>query len=622
MEFSTYSSSIVFIDSAVKDYQHLIQGLASDIDIIELSPDRDGVAQITEILATRHNLENVYLLAHGQSGQVRLGATTLDNKNLGNYASQMQRWTEGLGKTASLLLYSCSVAAGDRGQQFVQALSRLVGRTVAAATHPLGHSKLGGRSDLNFTTGAITASSILHPEVLQTYPHLLNDSIIRLTDASPNQGSYVLYTKPVNSNAELSVTFDFFSYGGSGGDGLSFFFINGAVTPTRPGGFGGSLGYANRTVDGVVESGIAGGYLGIGFDEFGNFSNTNEGRVGGPGKRRPDSIAVRGSAATGYRYLTGETVPISLDNPGSGATRANSSRKAQVSLSSTGELTVLLDLNGNRTFESNETIIDALDVIAQGNGVLPNTFKFGFAAGTGNRTNVHEVGNFEVRVNGILQTGFFDLVSGGSGGDDSFAGGGGNDTINGNDGDDTLNGSGGDDKLSGDQGNDTLIGGSGNDSLVGGVGRDTLTGGIGADRFIFSGPTKALALRTSTLRSLDRVTDFNFFEGDRFQLDFDNNLATPDLPRRLFNAGKLRVRGLSKAVEAAYDDRNGKRRGDRGLGKNQGVIFQLGRRTFLSVNDNRSSYSVRNDLLVEITGIQYAPGDRRAGNLAVTDYFV
>ena len=51
--------------------------------------------------------------------------------------------------------------------------------------------------------------------------------------------------------------------------------------------------------------GFAGGWLGVGIDEYGNFSRGGDGRPP-PGRRR-QSVAIRGSGVdeTGYRYLAG-----------------------------------------------------------------------------------------------------------------------------------------------------------------------------------------------------------------------------------------------------------------------------------------------------------------------------
>jgi hypothetical protein len=94
----------------------------------------------------------------------------------------------------------------------------------------------------------------------------------------------------------------------TGADGVSFFLADGSKPLTTPGGFGGSLGYAQTTEPFPVD-GILGGYLGVGFDEFGNFGNNLEGR--GAGCSQPDSgfypnyVTLRGpgSGQTGYCIL-------------------------------------------------------------------------------------------------------------------------------------------------------------------------------------------------------------------------------------------------------------------------------------------------------------------------------
>lgn len=439
---------------------------------------------------------------------------------------------------------------------------------------------------------------------------MAESDILRLTEAAFTQSSFVLYTTPVSSANGLSITFDFYAYQGSGGDGISFFFLDGSQSPTQAGGLGGSLGYAPLQTGTGFTPGITGGYLGIGFDEFGNYSSAGEGRRGGVGKR-PDSIAVRGSANTNYNYLTGNLtpLPISLDNPVPAATRENSKRTAQIDLSPVGDLSVKVDLNADGDFiDPGEDVITNYNVITQGgNEALPSTFKFGFAASTGGDTNIHEVGNFSVRTaNGTPVPGNFtrDL------------------TIIGTDQADTPPTTSGNDTVQAGAGNDTLTGQAGDDVLVGGTGADTATGGTGGDRFVFSGTSRAAALKNSTLRSRDRITDFNFSDGDRFQIDSDNNVETlGDLPKRLFNAG--RERGpLLRAARSAYADKNQKQRGNQKLKTGEAVFFKLGQRTYLSVNDNRAPFSATNDLLVDVTGIQYKPGDPKRGAFRVADYFV
>lgn len=197
----------------------------------------------------------------------------------------------------------------------------------------------------------------------------------------------------------------------------------------------------------------------------------------------------------------------------------------------------------------------------------------------------------------------------------------GNDSINGVAGNDTIRPGSGNDILLGGEGRDILDGGDGNDILVGEAGADTLTGGLGGDRFVFSGATRRAALRSSTLRSMDRITDFQFSQGDRFQLDFNNDLTSIELPKRLINAGQRRG-GLRKVVREVYQDKNLKRGNAQPLLPNEAVCFSIGKRTYLSINDAKRGFSAQNDLIANVTGIQFKSGDLSRQTLAVSNYFV
>lgn len=84
----------------------------------------------------------------------------------------------------------------------------------------------------------------------------------------------------------------------------------------------------------------------------------------------------------------------------------------------------------------------------------------------------------------------------------------GQDFVYGNLGDDTCEGGDGNDILRGGQDNDIVRGGAGDDFVSGDKGADTMTGGTGADIFHTFGDA-----------GVDLVTDFNFADGDRVQLD-------------------------------------------------------------------------------------------------------
>ena len=246
----------------------------------------------------------------------------------------------------------------------------------------------------------LTARSTRQPQV-QGIPGVPNDftpdpnglGALQLTSAINDETGFIIYDFPVRSDAGLEVEFDFHAYNGTGADGFSFFLIDGEASPQTSGGFGGSLGYAPRSDRNLP--GLEGGYLGIGFDEFGNFANGTEGRVGGVG-RTPDAVTLRGSEAQNYEFLTTTgRLDGEIDVP-SATNRQEATRKVEILLSQDGVLSISLDLDLNGTLEPNETVISNFDVRQANGGVFPDTFKFGFAASTGRQTNIHEISNLQV----------------------------------------------------------------------------------------------------------------------------------------------------------------------------------------------------------------------------------
>ncbi|MBW3587410.1 MAG: DUF4347 domain-containing protein, partial [Cyanobacteria bacterium 0813] len=464
---SAHKKHLVCIDPRVDNYQHLASGVKPGTEIIVLDPTLDGVEQITEILAKRSLIASLQIVAHGGEASVQLGSTVLKNENLPKYDRHLQQWRNALSEKADILLLACRVGAGKSGIAFVRKLRELTGANIAASNNLMGSAKLGGNWQLNVTAGRIKTAIAFETKTQETYSAVLvtlvdesfkdasligpwisgvsgasdppaltagtgtesfpglnidplGSGALRLTSRSFDQSTFAIYNSQVPVSSGLKIVFDIFAYNGTArppiptnltGDGISFFLIDGTVTPTKAGGFGGSLGYAQNSDEN--QSGLLGGYLGIGFDEFGSFSTEREGRVGGiPGDIRPDSVTLRGRESTQYQFLTSNFVPGGVDNipdtvvnPPINAitsTREEARRRVQVILqpptsATPNRLTVNFDLNENGLFtDVGETIIDIPNLVEL-NGPIPPTFKFGFAGSTGDATNIHEVRNLSIQ---------------------------------------------------------------------------------------------------------------------------------------------------------------------------------------------------------------------------------
>ncbi|MGB6294113.1 MAG: DUF6701 domain-containing protein [Vibrio anguillarum] len=238
-------------------------------------------------------------------------------------------------------------------------------------------------------------------------PSLISNRL-RLTEDQNYQATAVTYQRifPAAGNL-VTVEFDYYAWAnltGDGADGVSIIFSDAEIIP-RTGGFGGSLGYAPITSSNPIKPGFAGGWLGVGLDEWGNYSNPTEGRVGGPGFRR-QAVAIRGSEAASYRYLVGTAANLnpkldvrrtcqwwggncSFPGPGPG-------HRYFITIDSRNNNAVYVRVdrlvNGNM-----QTVIDWFNVLSNPNqGATPEEFLLSLAGSTGASVNNHEIENFKV----------------------------------------------------------------------------------------------------------------------------------------------------------------------------------------------------------------------------------
>ncbi len=213
---------------------------------------------------------------------------------------------------------------------------------------------------------------------------------LRLTNNTNNQSGFAIYNTPISAGEGLNVEFDMFQYAGTGADGIVFFLLDGTANPTQPGALGGSLGYSSSNGP-PAAAGIVGGYIGVGFDRYGNFSNPAFGN-GGTGAAS-NSITVRGSETTNYKFVTRKSAsgPLAVESTQS---RASAKRHVRVTVNTNNIMNVAVNYFDGQGLRSEVTNINLNTV--NGAGSLPATFKFGFSAGTGGSNNIHEIQGLSV----------------------------------------------------------------------------------------------------------------------------------------------------------------------------------------------------------------------------------
>ncbi len=194
----------------------------------------------------------------------------------------------------------------------------------------------------------------------------------------------------------LEVEFDHYAHSGSGADGVALV-LSDANVPPQTGAFGGPLGYGVKP----NIQGFAGGWLGFGIDEYGNYSR--EGSFEDSNYRpgfKPNTVAIRGSGIKndsghwmgGYRYIKGNHNVGDLDG------RSNQNHRYKVIIDSKQQGKVYITIQRKiGSANSWTTLISKFDVMRGfGQTTPPESFRVSITASTGDITNIHEMDNFQV----------------------------------------------------------------------------------------------------------------------------------------------------------------------------------------------------------------------------------
>ena len=195
--------------------------------------------------------------------------------------------------------------------------------------------------------GCVTIKGSYYNETLVggfngTFPDPVGSGALRFTNGYPggyHQNGAILSTVPFSTGQGISVTFKTITYlgnrggqGGDGADGISFYLMDASqlntatITGTAAGdgngigAWGGSLGYSCSNAN-PPYNGLAGAYLGLGIDEFGNFLNGSNWMSGYTGPNpatadnsalgygyRPNRIGLRGAGNVAWSWLSSPTL--------------------------------------------------------------------------------------------------------------------------------------------------------------------------------------------------------------------------------------------------------------------------------------------------------------------------
>lgn len=275
-----------------------------------------------------------------------------------------------------------------------------------------------GRASLNPSTilGGDWLLSHATSDAAQSNPYINQTSgNLRLTENTGNnaKAATVPGKFPAAGNY-ISVEFKQYAYpngpGGGGADGIGVTLSDSSITPV-PGAFGGSLGFAQKTGTACTSSGqttcpgFAGGWVGVGIDDYGNYSNPTEGRIGGPGAY-PLSVGVRGSGSgtNGYNWVTGA---LSIGNTDSSGNSPGPGYLYQVIVDARNAPTntfVTVNRDTSGTGNSFSTVVPQFDIFTKnpGQAAVPKDWLISFTGSTGGSTNIHEIGGLKICAQSVM----------------------------------------------------------------------------------------------------------------------------------------------------------------------------------------------------------------------------
>jgi len=164
-------TELVIVDSTQTDIdalQTLLQRQLENDDqiaIVKLHSASEPISSIADILARYDNLQAVHIVSHAADGELKFGASTVDQASLLANKHVLHQWGESLHVDGDILLYGCNLSASADGRLFAQTLAALTNADVASSSDITGHALKNGDWDLEFVSGEINTQVIAQSQV-------------------------------------------------------------------------------------------------------------------------------------------------------------------------------------------------------------------------------------------------------------------------------------------------------------------------------------------------------------------------------------------------------------------------------------------------------------------------
>lgn len=154
---------VVFIDTAVADYQKLVEAVRPGVEIRLIDTSQNGLAQIAKWAETHSDYDSIQIFSHGRDGVIALGGSTLSASTISHADIQAELTEIGhaLKPDGDIHFYGCNVGQGTVGTDLIQAIAQTTGADVAASTNATGPTRLGGDWTLEVATGTIDTAIAL-----------------------------------------------------------------------------------------------------------------------------------------------------------------------------------------------------------------------------------------------------------------------------------------------------------------------------------------------------------------------------------------------------------------------------------------------------------------------------